>query len=758
MNHVGLLQLKGVARVCRWSVACFLCAWAASAWVGTTSMAQVNTTAAVAEKLDSQRNSNVGSASDSLSNTAVEQWRVRLKEGDINQRRSAAIQTRKLAVDHQVQLLPVFIELLEHEKGGQVRLALFDTLTLMGPSAQDAVAALLTSMRQKFGGRHNEETHQDYRAALALASIGAPAVESLKSLLSDESVNLRAEAALALGRIGAAAQSAIPTLVSLLSDKSERVQRDVVTALGGIGEAAVEPLLESVRQVDVLVRANSLAALGRAAPDDPQIADVVQLGLQDESVEVRRSAANQLSIVKLPEATRNKWLLTTLADEDDYVSAASVNGLIKRTSFLQSHRAELAQLLVGKSDEVAWHAAFLLHCLGTDSVPILLEAANDPTSRPEQLARALSLIKAPLESLLYDALASQVPRSRQVAALALGKIRPLQSATVEQLAARLADSDNETQAVLLQSIAALGPRAQSALPMVRRSMQHEHVAVRMQVIQILSQAATKDEQLVQELNGFLHDSESEVQRAAIDSLRSLGPLAGKSIPAVTQLIDKGSREVAEAALIFLGSHGLAASSSVPHLQEVLAQGGDSAWRIAILKTFSQLGEAAQPAYDVLVKQLDDEEATVREASLQALSNLRLDLAQMQPHLLRALKDPDEGVQSQVANSIRRLGPRSAPLIPELIQLLQTTDTAERVKEILERLERYPVTGIAIPALLKLVAHDNTAVQLHAIRFLGLAGKEAQSVLPQLQPYLQSENEALRTAAKQAIDSISGTSE
>ena len=53
---------------------------------------------------------------------------------------------------------------------------------------------------------------------------------------------MRAEAAMALGRIGPDAEAAIPDLVRLLGDKNERIGREASLALGRIGTAAVDAL------------------------------------------------------------------------------------------------------------------------------------------------------------------------------------------------------------------------------------------------------------------------------------------------------------------------------------------------------------------------------------------------------------------------------------------------------------------------------------------------------------------------------------
>ena len=112
------------------------------------------------------------------------------------------------------------------EKDGQVRLAVLDAVTSLGPDAEPAVPALVHTLRTNYGGQGQEESHQDYRSALALAAIGKPAVEGLRGLLKERKESVRAEVAMGLGRIGPDAAAAVPDLIPLLGDGSARVRRE----------------------------------------------------------------------------------------------------------------------------------------------------------------------------------------------------------------------------------------------------------------------------------------------------------------------------------------------------------------------------------------------------------------------------------------------------------------------------------------------------------------------------------------------------
>jgi hypothetical protein len=85
----------------------------------------------------------------------------------------------------------------------------------------------------------------------ALSRIGEPAVPKLVKLLDDPDPQLRAEAVLALARIGPEASGAVTRLTTLIEqDPEEVVRKNAVRALGQIGPAAasaVDVLIEQVR-------------------------------------------------------------------------------------------------------------------------------------------------------------------------------------------------------------------------------------------------------------------------------------------------------------------------------------------------------------------------------------------------------------------------------------------------------------------------------------------------------------------------------
>ncbi len=692
------------------------------------------------------------SAQDKTAPQFVAAWAADLQSEDVSARRRAAVLTRSADNALQQQLLPVMIELLMTEKDGQVRLAVFDTVTDMGAAANSAIPALVHTLRTDYGGKENEELHQDYRSALALAAIGEPAVEALRGLLVDQKENVLAEAATALGRIGHPAAAAIPDLLPLFGNEQARVRQEASEALGRIGAPALEPLLVAARRDEVAFRVGAIQALGLFSTSDGRAVQAVLDATRDAESQVRAAAVKSLAAYEVPTEVLVEVLLENLRHDNKTVRAAVVDVLVHQRELLRQLEPELSRLLTEEQDGVAWHAAFLLQQIGVDAAPTLVKALQQNESRIEQISQALALLGRPVVDLLVRALDDPAPRVRQGAALALGQIRPLSNEIVQKLAAGLDDSDRQVQAAFLTSIGHLGSRGSAAVPAVRRKLQDESAEIREQAIGILFEAAPRDGRLMDELSAMISDDDPRVQRRAIDAIRASGPLGRRALPAVIEKLKSPIIEVRVAAAAMIGSHGPGAAEAVPALTALLDD-AEPELRVVVIQTLSQLGSAAQPAFEKLTLILDDDNVDVRAAAVQTLANLDLEPEQLRPYLAKALQDKESDVRRQALRGIRRFGRRGTIFVPDLILLAANDEQSGFLKRALQRYESYDIDPRSIPELMEHLKHEHAAVQLLAIRFLGIAGPAAKDAIPHLEPLTDDANEEIRKEAAAAIEKI-----
>jgi HEAT repeat protein len=675
-----------------------------------------------------------------------------LRAKSVEARRSAAVALRSSARGTQRQALPALVDLLNKEKDGQVRLAVLDAVTALGPDAGSAVPALVHTLRSDYGGQREEEMHQDYRSALALAAVGAPAVEGLRGLLKDGKPNVRAEAAMALGRIGADAAPAVPDLIHLLGDKNERIGQEASLALGRIGKTAIVALVAASENRDDLIRARAVASLGHLPVADERAQQAAEKCAFDSAPVVRAAALKTLARCTLADDAFLAILKQNMRHDDERVRLAVVGVLVERRGLLMPMAPDLGSLLTTKNDGVARHAAFLLSKIGPEAAPRLLHALGDENGRVDQIGEALAHIGRPVAPLLAEALGSSDPRVRQAAALAIGQIRPVMPETVKKLADSLHDSDVKVRAASLAAIGGLGPRAAEAIASVRGMLHDESAEVRTEAVAILAQRAPHDDGLTHDLVALLDDPDARVQRQVIDTLRSLGPVGRDTASVVTGKLRSTDPDVRRAAVEFVGSQPQFAALAVPALSSLL---GDASPKIRAIaaQALGKLGKAAQPALAPLTALLTAEQVEVREAAATALGGLELDAAIVRAPLVRALRDDKTEVRRAATRAIQRLGPQAAIFVPDIILLAEKTDNVRSVERMLRRFERAGPDARSVPELIKLLEHKKEGVRLLAIKFLALAGQKAQDALPTLEQMSGDPSTEVRKQAAAAHDRI-----
>jgi len=137
-----------------------------------------------------------------------------------------------------------------------------EALGRLGPEASAAVPAVVHLFS-------DPDPYVQGKAADAAAGIGPGAIPALVGALGERDPNVRWCAAIALGRLGAAAREAVPALTRALADGDVNVRWCATVALGAIGPAAaaaVGPLMEALHDNDEDVRWGANDALARIDP------------------------------------------------------------------------------------------------------------------------------------------------------------------------------------------------------------------------------------------------------------------------------------------------------------------------------------------------------------------------------------------------------------------------------------------------------------------------------------------------------------
>jgi HEAT repeat protein len=352
-----------------------------------------------------------------------------------------------------------------------------------------------------------EEVCRQWRSAPGLVAT------ALGTLLRDADNDVRRSAAGALSAIGSAARLAVEPLLAALQDRSPEVRADAAVALGKFREERAVPgllrLLSHPR-----TRAGALSALHRFGP-------------------AAASAVPQL-----------RQLLGGHGDEQIQIRAAHVLGTIGPAArpALPDMIAALHNPAVAAG--TAWALGLWGAAAGeaVPDLTTLLAAADNPTRLNAakalgQIGPAARAAVTTLTILLNDTDASV----RAHTALALWQINETAEQAVPVLTAIL-ESQRDGRMLVAQwacSYAAeflglMGPSARPAVPLLRAMMTHELHWVRVHSARSLWRIEGKAEELLPVLLQELECRPAGL--VVLECLGEMGPLARSAVPALEQII------------------------------------------------------------------------------------------------------------------------------------------------------------------------------------------------------------------------------
>lgn len=532
--------------------------------------------------------------------------------------------------------------------------------------------------------------HRDFSAlsgALKLLAVtDVDLTGPLSELLRDEDVDLRIQAALALGEQPYAA--AVPPLMMALEDADANVRFHAIEALGRLRAAiAVDPLLSILESGDFFLGFAAIDAL--AAIGDSRIAPRLTQVLGDPTF--REPAADALA--RLGDERAIAPLVRVLNEEPD----AAVVAL----SALFAISERVAQFGLDAS-------AAVRESLSDAGRRHVIAAAQDapPNVRPA-VARALGWIgdadaTRALGPLLMD------PDARVEATAALVRIG---EAAIDVLIERLQDEDNETRTAAIGALGAVGSRRATAalIPLLCDSR------IALAVCGALARIGDPD--AFEPLLELIGHRDGALRVAAVGALNSIGHPRMPEV--VVPLLGDASPFVRESAVRIAGYFGYPEAKP---LVEAHCSDPDEIVRVAALEALPYFDEAA--ALPALENALANETPKCRVAAVHALA--RIDSEAVVPLLVRALTDRDAWVRYFAA---RALSDRDAAIGRDELLKAAESDPSPPVR--VAALQALGSRGPDLPLapLLRAAEGDNSDIASAALVALGgVAAAEATTVI------------------------------
>jgi HEAT repeat protein len=523
-----------------------------------------------------------------------------------------------------------------------------------------------------------EHVNDDVRrqAAEALVKCGAKAVPDLMEVLDHKKQGVRLLVMDVLGKIGPAAEMAVPLLGRVLEEGNDEDSSAAGSALAKIVPAAVPVLRELVGHKVERTRNRALVALASITGEPEKVVPVLAELLENKDVVIRRHAATALfRMTTEPIAP----VLRALQDEDAEVRAHARGAMAnskhrgssewtKGLEKLLQHtnpgvRGDVLQVLAHVhhrdpsmkyglqclKDADAGVRGFAIQILHTATYPIegnpysvgqiaaqIAPVLTDPSKEVRKTAFAMMKTSGaegvPHLAKLLDAQDSGI---RKLAAETLfyngAKKADLVEARLLELAER--DPDPGIRAVAVLSYSRLGPKSIAALAALLRKERED--TVRVAALYALSLHQEEAAFLVPEFIAALKEDNPEVRRAAAFTFYFMRESGKQAIPALTAaLADKDAETRAKA----IWSLTMLTPESEPGIIEGI-KSEDARVQEMALHTFWQRGFKNKTALPWLIKALKREEhQNVRNHAVYCLANLGADAKAAIP-ALEAITDP-----------------------------------------------------------------------------------------------------------------------
>ena len=451
-------------------------------------------------------------------------------------------------------------------------------------------------------------------AVLDLCQLGPDAQAarpSLRLALGDEDPDVRAWAAICLGRMGNADDATVRGLVQAIEHLRPGVQNEAVAALHKSGA-----LLAWLSRSECFGSCPSYSVY--------VLKDGALLYLGHSSVLVEGFRKKQLSPAQVDGLVRafreadyfslDDSYTAPVTDAPSVVTGFSRDGRTKQVDHYLGHPGPKAlQRLEQRFDEIVGSAAWV----GTAD-------AFAAKEREEAAARAAAVARMPG---LVVALGDPRPEARWSAARDLYSTAPTtqhakgpewQLAASRVLAEALGDGDEEQRFLAAQALFAGGELAPEAVDALMKSGSDPSPRIRVEAYRALHMARPTTEAALAVLVERLASPVFEEDQLAAAILGNVGAAAAPAVPALTRALRHTDSRVRNRAASALSSIGPGAAAATLALVELLREDPDAGVRAAAAFALSRIGPGASAALPALQAALTDPAPRVRDEAASAL--------------------------------------------------------------------------------------------------------------------------------------------
>jgi HEAT repeat protein len=291
---------------------------------------------------------------------------------------------------------------------------------------------------------------------------------------------------------------------------------------------------------------------------------------------------------------------------------------------------------------------------------------------------------------------------------------------------------------------------------LRHALADAAPAVRKQAVQALGRLGPLGGKAVPELIEVLREGDEPLRVAAAESLGKIGEPVKLTVPALVGLLADASPAIRTSAAAALGALGERAAEAVAALTPLLRERDDT-MRQTAAEAITRIGSLPPEAVRRLSEGLAHEDNVVRAQTAGVLATLGAQAAEAAPALAQALSDDSDHVRAEAVQALARMGEAAGPAIPSLVRALKDADNwvsalaAEALGEIGDSGATVPAA--TVPALVRSLRHTNSLVRANAAAALGKLGAPARSAAQALEEAARDADAEVRCEAVRALGKI-----
>jgi HEAT repeat protein len=612
--------------------------------------------------------------------------------------RSSAIDSLSYLQGAREAALPLMIELLD-DPDGNVALSASLALGTLMPDANRELPLL-----RELLGRPRESRSLAFAAErLSMADkLGPELVPLLEPLLGHPDPPVRAHAASALGKSGAAAAAALPALIRALDDDEWEVSSNASSTLMQVLRKPAEHVAVLHAALRDASRANGrkyaidqLANAGAAA--EPAVPELVAvLKGPAEPLPHRAGAAYALGMLGPRAAPATRELIRALGASEYELSSNASSALMQ---------------VVRQPEAI---------------LDVLIEALADRPNLPGRIYAAQQLASAkakaaPAVPLLLEALQTAgEPQLQGAAAYALGQVGPAAESAVPALLGLLDHDQYEVADAASTALRLIVPKPARVLGVILEQLKDEsNRPARIFAARWAGEIGPDAAAAVPLLAGALGDTGSpELRAAAAEALGRLGPAAGSSVEPLIRALDDVDA-VASNARLALDAIVTRPDKVLDVLLRLMNEPANVPARVYAIGKLGEIGPDAAPAVPELEAALLAPQLEVRRAAAAAIGLIGPPAEASAPSLFALLDDVDGALAAQARDSLQRIVTRPGKLLELLVPAAGDASRPNTQLYAVETLVRVgPRARQALPALRDLAQRASGVLQLWAHRALG----------------------------------------